>query len=416
MRSNSQGITQDLFILIYNYGLNFYYISFDLILISYKKLIKSILYSIILKIIINVIIVIFNFFSINPVTFIIFIYILLFWNFYVCKDKEEYIITFIFILLFWHIIFDYMHLNILINNFHSKYFYKKISLDISFFKSFVNNYGIYSFYDTSCNINYYLNNLFYKEKFEFKLFEPIFNFFKFWFNIELISTKEYDVLASVQKFIAKKELTFNDSPHSVEVIPYKLYNYNDYSSEICGENIYDNVDIKYEKIKYKESVRSDFYKQMLSEGGLKPKTFNLSLLEELNQVTYELETYKAQSLKFKDIISNIKKGKENFFPTESVKLFIDYIEVIDHLLEELNSRQLNIISNIPLPEETKEDIEYLFNESNNFYKESKEINDSFPENIPLPEQTEEEIDLLLEPEDFMSDALNNMGMFSEENN
>ena len=145
---------------------------------------------------------------------------------------------------------------------------------------------------------------------------------------------------------------------------------------------------------------------MILQGGLCTKSLNLPLVEQLEKVNYEFEAYQNQIQKFSDINSNIIEGKEKFYPDESMKLFIDYIEVIEHLLEDLSQRQFNIISSIPLPEQTEEEISSLFSDNT--------TESTCCEYIPLPEQTQEEIDSLLEPEDYMFDAIYTLNMFSEE--
>jgi hypothetical protein len=172
----------------------------------------------------------------------------------------------------------------------------------------------------------------------------------------------------------------------------------DYSSQ----EVLNNSDDKGNK----ELVRVDFANKMKLQGGLSTKSLNLSSAEQLESIYYEYEAYKNQIQKFSDINIRIIEGKEEFFPDESMKLFIEYIETIKHLLEELSSRQLNIISTIPLPEQTEEEINSLL--SNDI------LESTYSETIPLPEQTEEEINSLLEPEDFMFDAVNSLNMFSED--
>ncbi len=69
---------------------------------------------------------------------------------------------------------------------------------------------------------------------------------------------------------------------------------------------------------------------------------NLSLKDQLTKIKYELEAYKLQKKKFKQSISDIKKGKENFYPDESKYLWKEYIEVIKHLKFNLKSMKKNL--------------------------------------------------------------------------
>ena len=168
--------------------------------------------------------------------------------------------------------------------------------------------------------------------------------------------------------------------------------------QVSRQDIFNNNRVGESSNKNKQLVRKLFMEIVNIEK--EPQPLNLSLFEQLDNVRFELVTYEAQQEKFKIIIKNILENKENFYPQESKTLFIEYIEVIDHLLEELKCREFNIISNISLPEQTKEEIEILSSEG--------------PNDIPLPEQTEQEITCLLEVEDFMHDAINVLNMFKED--
>jgi hypothetical protein len=225
----------------------------------------------------------------------------------------------------------------------------------------------------------------------------------------LIETKEYDIIGNVHKLIIeeKKELKIEKENYTKNILK-DLININPitnipYDYDYSNQEISDNLNDKKEN---KKLVSLCFTEKIQSEGGLNKEIFSLSLEEQLKNISYEYETYKIQIQKFKDINNNIVNKKEIFFPDESKELFIEYIEVITYLLEELSLREFNIIASIPLPEQTGEEINFLTLEDN-----QKEV---FSENIPLPEQTEEEINSLLEPEDFMFDAIYGLDMFSEE--
>lgn len=373
-------------------------------LIVIKKLPKYFLISIFFKLIINGVTTILTIFGINPIYFFIFLFVVIFWNFCFSVYKEEYIITFFFIGSFWYIMSNYILLDNFIHIYKDMYSTKN---NCFYFNNFLYNYDNLLSFNLSFNYDFYSKNL--ELNIEFNFFKFIFNIFKPWLNIELEEIEEYDVLGGVQKQIIKKIFYFSNlSITSKQPYFYEFKSYVDYSFNISYEDICED---RYEEIygpnKNKEYIRSLFFEKMREEGGFLKKSLNLSLLEELEQVTYELDTYETQKQKFKDIIINIDQKKENFYPSESKILFFQYIEVIQHLLKELNLRKLNIISNIPLPEQTEEEIEYLT-------KSIEEIKNSEPKDILLPVQTEEEINSLLESEDFMSDALNYMNMFSED--
>jgi cytochrome c oxidase subunit 1 len=62
----------------------------------------------------------------------------------------------------------------------------------------------------------------------------------------------------------------------------------------------------------------------------------------LDTIKYEYGCYDVQTQKFQDIINNIEKNKENFFPQESKQLFEDYLKVIDILKKNLKNMETNI--------------------------------------------------------------------------
>jgi len=64
--------------------------------------------------------------------------------------------------------------------------------------------------------------------------------------------------------------------------------------------------------------------------------------DQLNNVRSEFQAYDNQEKKFKKIVVDINKEKENFFPEESTSLFKDYITVIKILKKNLKSVEKNI--------------------------------------------------------------------------
>lgn len=64
--------------------------------------------------------------------------------------------------------------------------------------------------------------------------------------------------------------------------------------------------------------------------------------DQLNNVRSEFQAYDNQEKKFKKIVVDINKEKENFFPNESTSLFKDYITVIKILKKNLKSVEKNI--------------------------------------------------------------------------
>ncbi len=66
----------------------------------------------------------------------------------------------------------------------------------------------------------------------------------------------------------------------------------------------------------------------------KPK---FTIHEQLNNVKYEYKAYNNQEKKFKKIVIDINKEKEEFFPNESKSLFKEYVSVIKILKKNLKS-------------------------------------------------------------------------------
>ena len=64
--------------------------------------------------------------------------------------------------------------------------------------------------------------------------------------------------------------------------------------------------------------------------------------EQLNNVRSEFKAYDIQEKKFKKIIIDINKGKENFYPEESKSLFKEYITVVKILKKNLKYVEKNI--------------------------------------------------------------------------
>jgi len=141
---------------------------------------------------------------------------------------------------------------------------------------------------------------------------------------------------------------------------------------------------------------------MKLRGGLPKNNLNLSLTSQLESLVNLYNEYSLQKVKFEGTVLDINSGKEYFYPSESKILFIQYIETIDILLGFIKDGKLNIIGAIQAENISQE----LTNKLNDLLVD-------IVSNIPLPEQTEEEIGSLYEPEDYMSDAVYGMDMFSE---
>jgi hypothetical protein len=59
-----------------------------------------------------------------------------------------------------------------------------------------------------------------------------------------------------------------------------------------------------------------------------PKRSDFTVESQIQNINYEYEAYNNQEKKFKKIVIDIDKNKENFFPKESKSLFKEYVEVV----------------------------------------------------------------------------------------
>jgi len=160
---------------------------------------------------------------------------------------------------------------------------------------------------------------------------------------------------------------------------------------------------------------------------------NISIGYQLDTVMDNLVKYEAERLKFLNIVDNIDKDRELFYDPKAKILFLQYLDLLPHLIEDLRLREFTLLSNLPaLPEQTQEEIDSLSPQGVALPEQTQEEIDSLsPQGVALPEQTQEEITTLseqdgqiskspssekkssLKAEDFMEDALKNLGMFSE---
>src|SRR5579875_1655464 len=140
------------------------------------------------------------------------------------------------------------------------------------------------------------------------------------------------------------------------------------------------------------------------------RTLNLSIEEQLQGVLNNLEKYRIQEIKFINIIENIDNNTELFYPTESKNLFIEYLDLLKVLIDDLISREFNLLTNLPLPQPTAEETVSLLYSDGTL--------SSYPTDTSIPVQPEEYSSTLseeissFESEDYMNDVIH-MGMFDE---
>lgn len=74
------------------------------------------------------------------------------------------------------------------------------------------------------------------------------------------------------------------------------------------------------------------------------KTHEFSITDQIKHINEELEEYKSKIERFKEVVINIDKGKENFYPNESRSLFNNYIDIIENQLIPNLKRQKNFFT------------------------------------------------------------------------
>jgi hypothetical protein len=68
-----------------------------------------------------------------------------------------------------------------------------------------------------------------------------------------------------------------------------------------------------------------------------PKVSEFTIESQIQKVDEEFKAYSNQEKKFKKIVVDINKNKENFYPNESRSLFNDYINVVKFLKKNLKN-------------------------------------------------------------------------------
>jgi hypothetical protein len=273
---------------------------------------------------------------------------------------------------------------------------------LSFFRFFAANYdGVFSFDLPVSPTNDYYSNNFMNSQNKNVLSESLDCLCK---DKPLIERKVYDPLDSVEKL--KVEKFYN---------PLYLNNFSDETSET-------NLDPKLERLQNIQNIKLEA-KSSLNIKDL--SKFVLSKEDLLEMVKDNLKKYEAEALKFSDTIESIDKKKEPFYDPKSKILFLIYLnELIPCLIENNRSSLFNMLSdilsnlsyipeekqseleaflsaqNVPLPEQTEEEIESLSPSPQNVplpeqTEEEIESLSPSPQNVPLPEQTEEEINSLV---------------------
>jgi hypothetical protein len=196
----------------------------------------------------------------------------------------------------------------------------------------------------------------------------------------------------LNKEIKLIQIKVYDTSDRVEILKVeKFYNPLEETSETNLDFSYETLDRQFERSANIKNIQ--LQAKYLKINDLRSSSV-LSEAEALENLKDNLSKYKAEDIKFESIIKDIDMMTENFYPAEAKVLFTVYKdELIPVLIANINECLDNILSpqNVPLPEQSEEEIISL--------------------NEPLPEQTEDNNSL--EVEDFMKDAIKNLGMFSE---
>jgi Cytochrome C and Quinol oxidase polypeptide I len=455
-----------------------------------KKFPEVLIISAIFKLSLFLIFFFLSFFNLSGLYFKIIIYIFIFISFLFSKNKRQYIITVLLLMGFWSLIFELGTLLGLESLFSKsiagsfyyieKFFYNSeiSNWGVSFFSSFISNYA-------EANFDFYIEKFYFWNSFNFNEYQ-----FNFWedilnkFNFKVFSgnsggsgspggpgdpkDSKFQIFGW---FIEKLKIYFTEnrdssnedlessSEDSDSISPGKNLNQNSFKENSGLNNLKENSGPN----SFKENFHQDSFNKTSNTKNceeeilnkkiskvrnlhitIEKQALNLSLKEQLGLVFREIDQYNFKIQGFKHTISNIDEGTEKFYPDSAKILFLKYVDLINSLLDELNSRCLNIIFNIALPEQTPEEINELINplyiplpeqtteEVDSLSPQSiplpeqttEEVDSLSPQSIPLPEQTTEELEFLSsqnvlfpeqieEAEDFMYDAINNLDMFSE---
>lgn len=325
----------------------------------FKKLPKYIIISVIFKLILNFLSNTLSFYNINAIYFYLLIAMFLWFSFFTCKNKAEYIIIITILMGFWYILINVFIINGL--------------QDLPFLTGFAVFYHNEFSFDLSNNFIDSDNKNAMNKSFDYLSKE-----------IKLIETKVYDTSSSVEKL--KVENYHN---------PLHLENYSEETYETNLDFSYETLDRQLERSHNIQNIK--LQAKSLKINDLRSSSI-VSEAEALDNLKDNLYKYKAEDLKFKGIIEKIDMNTENFYPAEAKVLFTEYRELIPVLIGNINECLDNLLppQNVPLPEQTEEELNSL------------EV-DSI--DVPLLEQIKEENSL--EVEDIMEDAIKKLGMFSE---
>ena len=161
---------------------------------------------------------------------------------------------------------------------------------------------------------------------------------KFFLNLD-IQKKIKDFKLSLNYKWFKNNGNKPNKPKETFFIDLKNKKENKKRASFLKEKIFDA-----QKKNWNQSSPSTIFKQeSFSEKRNIKKSINLgdkpkfSTVEQIKNVQHEFKAYEIQENKFKKIVVDINKEKENFFPNESQSLFNEYVSVIKILKKNLKS-------------------------------------------------------------------------------
>jgi len=135
--------------------------------------------------------------------------------------------------------------------------------------------------------------------------------------------------------------------YSISIAKYIDANFGNKIREFWNQNIFITKDPKFIKLKrlplYKFKFQLICLKNNIINHIIVSVRNNPPLTSQIDNILGELSFYVRQRKLFEDIINRINNKEEFFYDDASAILFTQYIEVIDHLIDELEARKENLI-------------------------------------------------------------------------
>jgi len=253
----------------------------------------------------------------------------------------------------------------------SEFYFKIINKISELYFKIINKFLVFLFENWEI-INKFFDHLFVNFSLENTLIFPItFVGFVFIKRIFDIGEKSFDKLNVLLIIFIKKEIIilteaaiyywyvwFMTLAKYINILEYSNTIYKDIKKkygqkirEFLEKNLYTTINPSY------NSSKIPLYKLKFQIKCFKEKIFNkifvtsirkeeISLKKLYKNIQEELIFYETQKKLFRDIIQRIRNNEENFYPNNSESLFLQYIETIDHLIDELIARSDDLLLKI----------------------------------------------------------------------